>query len=81
MGTFWVSYDLVKQKDYERLFARLRQLGAKKVLLSMWVLKGDYVCATLRDDLRQYIDSDDRLVVIESKDWGTWNALIKVSDM
>ena len=81
MGTFWVSYDLVKEKDYERLFARLRQLGAKKVLLSMWALKGDYTCTNLRDDLRQYIDSDDRLVVIESKDWATRNALTKVSEM
>jgi hypothetical protein len=78
MRTFWVSYDLLKQKDYQRLFNRLESLGAKRALLSLWVLKGNFTFSAkdLVDDLRQHgVDPDDRLVVIESRDWASIRAL------
>ncbi len=76
MRMFWVSYDLIKQKDYQRLLDRLKQLGAKKVVLSVWALRGDYTCVSLRGDLQQYVDGDDRVLVVESTDWASGNALI-----
>jgi len=76
MRLFWVSYDLIKQKDYHRLISRLTQLGAQKVVLSVWALKGNHTCVSLRDELQQYVDGDDRVLVVESTDWASWNALI-----
>ena len=65
MQLFSVSYDLLAPgKDYQALYVRLRALGAARVLYSQWMLKGAYTAAELRDDLRRYIDANDRLLVI-----------------
>jgi hypothetical protein len=64
--TFLVSYDLALSgtRDYERLESRLKELGAKRVLLSQWVFSGivefpEFWLA----DLVQYIDQPtDRLL-------------------
>lgn len=66
MNNFTVSYDLLKPgQDYTALWARLRGLGAQRVLESVWVLQGTYTAAALRDDLVKYIDANDRLLVID----------------
>jgi hypothetical protein len=63
MKTFIVSYDLCKPgKDYASLLARLRALGGVRPLESFWVLEGNYTAPALRDDLRRFIDANDRLV-------------------
>jgi hypothetical protein len=73
---FWVTYDLIQVKDYRRLKTRLTQLGAKQVLLSVWALKGDYTAPSLRDDLQRHVDHDDRVLVVENRDWASFNALL-----
>ncbi len=66
MDLFSVSYDLLKPgKDYESLWARLRALSAKRVLFSQWMLRGNKSAAELRDDLKRFIDANDRLLVID----------------
>ena len=76
---FLISYDLIKQKDYERLFAALKQLGAVRVLLSAWAVKCNTNSVTLRNYLRAFIDNDDRLVVMQFSDWAALNALIDLN--
>ncbi len=72
MKTFIVSYDLCKPgRDYSSLLARIRALGGVRPLESFWVLKGTYTAGALRDDLKQHIDSNDRLLVYDS-DAGQW---------
>ena len=66
MPLFIVNYDLTKRKDYQPLWDRLSELGGRRLLLSTWAIKGNYTAAWLRDDLQQYVDSDDRLFVDES---------------
>jgi hypothetical protein len=67
MPLFYVTYDLMKAKDYPKLTDRLqKQYGAKKVLLSVWVFRGQSSSSAVLNDLKSYIDSDDRLLVIES---------------
>jgi hypothetical protein len=66
MNMFSVSYDLLKPgQDYTALWARLRALGATRVLESQWALRGAYTATALRDDLVKYIDTNDRLLVID----------------
>lgn len=80
MKLFYVSYDLrVPGQDYPKLIERLTSLGARRVLLSMWALRGNYTTAGLRDTLKAYLDSNDRLVVVESADWSSWNAMVDVN--
>lgn len=64
---YFVSYDLNKpKKDYPKLWNALERLGAKRVLKSHWVLRQErpVKAVTLANRLREFIDSDDRLVVV-----------------
>lgn len=82
MATFFVTYDLMKHKDYPKLSGRLEQYyGAKRVLLSVWVLKGIHSAKSIREDLTDYIDSDDRLLVIQSPDWAGLRLLFNPNDL
>lgn len=73
MKIFVVSYDLRNERDYESICNRLTDLGAIRVLESLWTLKLDdkYTCEDIRDNLRRYMDSDDGIYVahINSAAW------------
>lgn len=83
MPIFAISYDLIKRKDYEPLWAELRRIGAQRYLLSQWaVRRADSVTAgNLLDHLKGFVDADDRLFVtrIDTADWASWNALIDLN--
>lgn len=62
-----VSYDLNRPgQDYQSLFTRLQQLGAKRILYSQWMLTTSMTAVELRDDLQRFIDSSDMLLVIDA---------------
>jgi CRISPR/Cas system-associated endoribonuclease Cas2 len=69
MKPFTISYDLdTPGRDYQRLFARLLEHGAFRVQLSQWALATTWTAVQLRDDLMKYIDSNDRLLVVQIAD-------------
>ncbi len=78
-----VSYDLkAPGKDYEKLWGALRAMKAERILESEWVLRRSNTSVTeLRDNFRQLIDSNDRLLVvcIDSADWSGRNLKVKIS--
>jgi hypothetical protein len=78
MALYLISYDLMKpEKDYPNLIARLKQLGAKKVLYSEWFFISTATPSAIRDDLKQYgIDSNDRIMVVELVRNAAWNRLM-----
>ena len=76
---FFVSYDLIAGKNYSKISSKLQSMRAEKVLLSLWALRGNYTASTLLDTLKAYVDSDDRLLVIESNDWASIRALVDVN--
>lgn len=80
---YMVSYDLRKPgQDYKSLIDELERLGGKKVLKSEWALRQNNTSASdLRDHLRQFIDSNDRLLVVAVSDWAAWNAMIDINDI
>lgn len=65
MAMFAVSYDLIAGKDYKRLTDRLAELDSVKVQLSYWLLAANNTAKEVKDHLAQYVDGDDRLMVIE----------------
>lgn len=76
-----ISYDLVKpEKDYPSLIARLEQLGAQRFLYSEWFLATNYSTTAIRDDLRRYMDSNDRILVVEVKRNAAWDRLMLNDD-
>ncbi|MDP6876206.1 MAG: CRISPR-associated protein Cas2 [Alphaproteobacteria bacterium] len=65
MPLFAITYDLVKQKDYQTLWDELERLGAHKALNSFYLvsLTNDEP-QEIVDHLKQFIDGDDRLMVV-----------------
>jgi hypothetical protein len=80
MTMFTLTYDLRSPgQDYKKLYAELARVGAERVTESQWALVGDYTVVQLRDHFRQFLDSNDRLVVVQVDTWATWNAMIDLN--
>lgn len=74
MKSYLVSYDLKKNRNYQKLYDALDVMGAKRILESTWLFKerntnSDY----LRDYFKTVIDSDDMLLVSEVTDLSIFN--------
>ncbi len=66
MPLYLVSYDLRKKKDYQTLWDEMERLGGHKPLRSVYFLDvNSRNAADLRDHLKQFIDADDQLIVVE----------------
>ncbi|WP_412500564.1 hypothetical protein [Shewanella chilikensis] len=76
MALYFVSYDLNKQKNYQKLYAALENLGAIRMLDSAWCFKhNDTTCTNLREYLANQVDNDDSLIVSEVVNWSSWNVV------
>ena len=80
-----ISYDLNQPgQDYSRLINELQRYGAKKVLMSQWGLRRrGTTAAALRDHFWQFMDRNDRLLVIctDNNNWAGMNLINKLSDI
>ncbi|MCX6763217.1 MAG: CRISPR-associated protein Cas2 [Candidatus Moranbacteria bacterium] len=78
MKTLLVSYDLKSPgKDYSKLWEHLRSYsGYAKPLESFWLIKTELSAEDARDTISGYIDSNDRIVVINvTGDEAAWKNL------
>ena len=79
---YLISYDLrTPGKDYARLYEALEGIGAKRVLDSAWAVRVTNMgAAGIRDWVRLYTDSNDRVLVspIQS-DWAAWSVSIDLN--
>ena len=74
MSLFFLEYDLRKQRDYQKLYDELKSFDAVRILKSLWCFKRINITSVgLRDHFKQFIDSDDGLIVAEVNDWATIN--------
>ena len=65
MALFAITYDLVKHKDYPKLWNELERIGAHKALNSFYLVKlTNEDPQDVVDHLSQFIDADDRLMVV-----------------
>ena len=81
MKKYMICYDLLKPgKDYEPLIARLKQWGANKILYSQWVLRTEQNAVQIRDDLKKFIDGNDRLLVSGLTGEAAWTSLISSAE-
>jgi hypothetical protein len=71
MSTYVVTYDLIKRKDYPKLWEELERLDGNRALESIWLLNVQNTAREVHDHLKGFIDSDDVLWVSEltKKHW------------
>lgn len=76
MNVLMVSYDLIKDRDYRKLIGAIQQYSNhKRILLSQWAIITNHTAAQVRDYLQQYVDYDDRLLVIRIATPAAWKNL------
>jgi CRISPR-associated endonuclease Cas2 len=81
MALHLVSYDLDKpEQNYAGLIARLKELGAQRILYSEWFLVNQATPSAIRDDLLRFIDDNDRILVCELKNSAGWQRLMISND-
>lgn len=75
MALYFIEYDLRKQRNYQALYNELASFGAVRILESLWCFnRVNTTAAGLRDHFRQFIDSDDGIILSEVSNWASWNA-------
>lgn len=73
MALYFITYDLRKGKDYQKLYDKLNEFNAVRLLESTWCFKRiNTSAAGLRDYFKSIIDSDDGLLIIESEIWASY---------
>ena len=86
MKTFLISYDLIgleTRDDYVRLINYIKAFTYwAKPLKSVWLIKTDKGVAEVRNELKQYADSDDKILVIDvtNANWGSFNISTQVTE-
>jgi hypothetical protein len=76
MAICMIGYDLHPSSagDYEELFAAIETIGSGywDCLDSTWLVITERTPAEIRDELRQYLKSDDRLLVVHCGEEAAW---------
>jgi hypothetical protein len=84
MALYLISYD-INEKDafeYEGLWARLRELGAVKILYSEWAITDDVGKAgAIYRDIAPKTQKKDRLLVQEITKDAVWDKLLIADDV
>ena len=82
MYSYIISYDLISNKDYDSLYKAIRNYGSyAHVLESVWIVKSSSSSTDIRDNLKSYIDNDDKIFVAKlSGQSAWWNLSKEVSD-
>lgn len=75
MTVYCVSYDLKKERDYSELFKKLEAYGNSiHPLESTWFIATEASASQIRDELKEAVDEDDKVIVIEViKHWASYN--------
>jgi hypothetical protein len=83
MALYLISYD-INEKDafeYEGLWAKLKELGAAKILYSEWIVNSDTGAArTIYDHIAPNIQMKDRLLVQEVTKDAVWDKVMLSDD-
>jgi hypothetical protein len=82
MALYLISYDINEKSEFEYgpLWQELREMGAKKILYSEWVITGETGTAhQIYDQIAPLTSINDRLLVQEITKDGVWDKLL-ISD-
>lgn len=86
MSALLISYDLgvpESSEDYKRVIDHIKSHSTwAKPLYSVWIVKTDKTCATMRNELKALVDSNDKVLVVDvtGDGWGSYNLSKEVTD-
>lgn len=77
-----ITYDLCgEDKDYDSLISAIKKYDSwYRVTESTWIIFTSSKCLDVRDTLKEYLDSDDRLFVAELAGTAAWSNIRCKSD-
>lgn len=71
MALYLIDYDLSNPgQNYDDLIAAIKNYSWAKICKSSWAVSSSDSASTIRDNLKSYLDTNDRLFVGELS--GTW---------
>lgn len=75
MAVYIVTYDLIAPgRNYDALLAAVRRYPNAQALFSAFFVETTATSTFVRDDLTRYIDSNDKLYVMQiTRDWASNN--------
>lgn len=78
MAKYLISYDLIGQKDYVGISKAIMRIadGCACPLKSVWVIGHKGSATDIINALKPYIDSDDRLLVVELTGDADWTSTL-----
>lgn len=77
MNSFIISYDLNNEKDYSKLITEIESYSnAAKINKSVWFINSQNESSEIRDNLVDYIDSDDSLFIAKLTGQAAWRNVI-----
>ena len=83
MALFFIAYDIDEsnEEEYKDLWKELEDSGAKRVQKSVWVLRSQESANSLRKAISETVGEEDRLLVIEKKDWSARNPMCDINSI
>ena len=76
MACYLISYDLrseISAEDYKKLYAAIKAYGTwAHILESTWAVVSNGTASDVFDDLVQYVDSNDGLIVLKTAGVSKW---------
>ena len=77
-----ITYDLCAPgRDYSDLYDYIKSFSAwAHITESVWFVSSDKTCASIRDELKQVVDSNDRIFVAELTGVAAWRNVLCDSD-
>jgi len=80
-NTYVISYDLRGQRNYEELYQAIRSYGTwSRIVESTWAIVTDSSAVQIRDNLTQYLDRDDGIIVIRAKHEAAWKDALSTNE-
>lgn len=82
MDLHLINYDLTNPgQNYNKLIEAIKSYDYwAKICESCWAVKTNQSDAQIRDYLKQFLDSNDRLFVCTFSWWASWNLPKEVTD-
>nr|WP_015060900.1 hypothetical protein [Rahnella sp. WMR114]CAZ68155.1 hypothetical protein [Rahnella sp. WMR114] len=76
MARYIITYDLVNRKDYGPLIERIKKYRKwAHPLESVWIVMTDDSATKIRDDLKNCLDNDDKVLVMKTTQGASWSGL------
>lgn len=74
MHSYAISYDLIgPNRDYDKIIEAIKSYGTwAHINESLWIVRSNKTSAEIRDHLKQNVDTNDKILVVQLTGVGAW---------